>query len=132
MWLWFGRKAKVRRVKGGRQEKRKCPECDATAMFVEVEVKKTYTAYVVVDLFDTESTKFACESCGEFMDLEDTGEPELSAREQARKANADAKAEAKRKKELQRAADKARAQAQQREDDLDDELAAMKARLGLD
>jgi predicted nucleic-acid-binding Zn-ribbon protein len=132
VWLQLGRKSKVQPVPGGREEKRKCPECDKTGTFVEVTVKKTYTAYVLVNLFDTESTSFMCKACKEIMDLDATLTPELSPREQAEAERAKARAEAERKATLEAAADKARAEAAEREEALDDELAAMKARLGLD
>jgi predicted RNA-binding Zn-ribbon protein involved in translation (DUF1610 family) len=132
MWLVFGRKKKIKPLEGGRRERRTCPECGANTTFIEVSVEKTYTAYVVVDLFDSESTAFQCKECGEVMDLERTQEPELSAREKAKLAKAQAKAEAQRKKELEAAAKKARAEAVAKEEALDDELAAMKARLGID
>lgn len=143
MWFFFGRKSKVRPAKDGRRERRTCPECDADTTFVEVTVEKTYTAYAVVDLFDTKSTAFACSECQEVMDFDRTLEPQLSPREKAKLAKAEAKAEAERAKaqakadaeqKRQRAArakrqkDEARAQ----ENALDDELTAMKARLGLD
>ncbi len=143
MFLWFGRKSKIRRVKDGRRERRRCPECDADTTFIEVTVEKTYTAYVVVDLFDTESTAFCCSDCEEVMDFARTLEPNLSPREKAKLAKAEAKAEAERveaeakaeaerKQQREARAQRLKDQARAQESALDDELSAMKARLGLD
>ncbi|MGH1344590.1 MAG: hypothetical protein ACRBN8_23730 [Nannocystales bacterium] len=143
MWFFFGRKSKVRPVKGGRRERRKCPDCGADTTFIEVKVEKTYTAYAVVDLFDTESTAFACSECSEVMSLDRTLEPNLSPREKAKRAKAEAKAqaeraeaqakaEAERKKQREAQAKRRREEVRAQETALDDELSAMKARLGLD
>ena len=143
MWAVFGRKKKIKPVRDGRRERRKCPLCGADTTFIEVSIEKKFTAYVVVDLFNTESTGFQCEACDEVMDLEDTHEPELSEREKKKLAKARAKAEAERerklaeaeearKREIRRAAEEARAEKAEKESQLDDELAAMKARMGID
>lgn len=143
MWFLFGRKSKVRPLKDGRRERRKCPDCDADTTFVEVKVEKKYTAYVVVDLFNTESTAFACSECQEVMDFDRTLEPDLSPREKAKLAKAEAKleaqrakaqaeAEAERKRQREAQAKRRQEEARAQEDALDDELTAMKARLGLD
>ncbi len=143
MWFLFGRKSKVRPLKDGRRERRKCPDCDADTTFVEVNVEKKYTAYVVVDLFNTESTAFACSECQEVMDFDRTLEPDLSPREKAKLAKAEAKleaqrakaqaeAEAERKRQREAQAKRRQEEARAQEDALDDELTAMKARLGLD
>ncbi len=132
MWFVFGRKKKIRPLSGGRSRRRKCPKCGADTTFVEVEVETTYTAYIAIDLFDTESTAFQCRACDEVMALEDTNAPELTAKEKAAEEKARLKAREKRKKQLALEAKKARKEAQAKEDALDDELAAMKARLGID
>ncbi len=143
MWLQLGRKSKVRPLEGGRRERRKCPDCDADTTFFEVKVKKKYTAFFVVDLFDTESTAFSCSECLEVMDLDRTLEPNLSprekaklakaeAKEEAQRAKAKAKADAERKKKQEAQAKRRQDEARAQENALDDELTAMKARLGLD
>ncbi len=132
MWFVFGRRKKTRAVRGGRAERRTCPKCDANTTFFEVKVEKTYTAYVVVDLLDTESTAFICKNCDEVMDLGDTLPPKLSPREQAKVDAAKAKAAAERQRRIAADAAAARAETQQKEEQLDDALAAMKARLGID
>jgi phosphoenolpyruvate synthase/pyruvate phosphate dikinase len=143
MWFVFGRKKKIKPLRDGRRERRKCPLCGEDTTFIEVAVEKKYTAYVVVDLFNTESTAFQCKACDEVMDLESTHEPNLSEREKKKLAKAQAKAEAKRarqqaeeeaarKRQIKEAAEQARAEKAAKENQLDDELAAMKARMGLD
>lgn len=126
--LMFGRKGKVPRVVDGQLEKRRCPECGKTTVFRECLVRKTYTAYHFVDLWSSESTQFACDACGSVMDLDETEAPELSAREaqpreqlQAKRAAIEAKREQLRQQR----------EVQQREDAIEDELAAMKRKLGL-
>ncbi len=143
MFFLFGRKSKAKAVEDGEVHVRRCPMCDATTKFYEVSVEKTYTAWVAVKLWESESTAFACSACREVMQLDATLEPELSERERARLEKQQAKLEAKRAKEkakeeaAQRKRIAARAEAARkekaaREEALDDELAAMKARLGID
>jgi ribosomal protein S27E len=127
----FGRKSKARLVPDGRFEKRKCPECEKTAVFRECLVANKYHVFFVVDVFDTESTKFACDRCGSVMDLDDTLDPELTEKEkqQAAIAAKEAAIAAKQRQlEQQKARDREAAKAQ----NVEDELAAMKKRLGID
>jgi ribosomal protein S27E len=135
-FLMFGRKGKVRRVPDGQFEKRRCPECGKTTVFRECVVEKTYTAYHFVNLWSSESTQFCCDACGSVMDLAETEAPELSTREQAQLEALEAKqaAIAAKQAELEqlRAKDEAKTRKQAREQAVDDELAAMKARLWLD
>lgn len=130
--LLFGRKKKVKPVKDGRVQRRKCPECGETTEFREATVKKTYTAYHFVNLWDSEDTAWVCSECHEVFDLDDTDAPELTAKERAQQ-DAIAKKEAKIAAKNAELAEKQRKQqAQQREAALDDELADMKKKLGLD
>lgn len=135
-FVMFGRKGKVRRIPDGQFEKRRCPECDKTTVFRECVVKKTYTAYHFVNLWTSESTQFSCDACGSVMDLEDTLDPELSERERAKLEGQRAQLEAKEAKiaakKARLASAQAKAQAEAKEDAVEDELAAMKKRLGLD
>ena len=112
MWFVFGRKKKTRPLEGGRSRRRKCPKCGADTTFVEVEVETTYTAYVVVDLFDTESIAFQCGACSEVMALENTNAPELSAKEKLAEEKARLEARETRRKTLALQAKKAREEAQ--------------------
>ena len=131
-FVLFGRKGKVRRVPDGQFEKRRCPECGKTTVFRECVVEKTYTAYHFVNLWSSKSTQFSCDDCGSVMDLDDTLNPELSEREKAELAALEDKKRAIEAKQAK--ADRLRRQRQEqaRERDIDDELSAMKARLGLD
>jgi ribosomal protein S27E len=135
-FLLFGSKGKARRVPDGQFEKRRCPECGKTTVFRECVVEKTYTAYHFVNLWSSESTKFCCDACGSVMDLDETEAPELSAREQAKLEALETKqaAIAAKQAELEQLQAKQAAQTRKdaRDKALDDELAAMKARLGLD
>jgi hypothetical protein len=132
MAVLFGKKEKVKRVRGGREERRQCPECDATTTFREVTVHKEWTAYHVVKLWDSEKIAFQCDACDEVMDLDDTEEPELSAGEKAQQAKLREKHDriAAKKAELERL--QRHKEAQDQDQAIDDELAAMKKKLGLD
>ncbi|HWB81973.1 MAG TPA: hypothetical protein VG755_43725 [Nannocystaceae bacterium] len=128
----FGRKSKARLVEDGRFEKRRCPECGKTAVFRECLVTNKYHVFFVVDVFDTESTKFACDKCGAVMDLDDTKDPELTEKEKQQQAAIAAKeaeiAAKQRALEQQKMRERDAAKAQ----GVEDELAAMKKRLGID
>ena len=132
MAVLFGKKEKVKRVRGGRVERRKCPECGATTKFREVTVSKKWTAYHVVKLWDSEKIAFQCDACDEIMDLDDTDSPELTAKEKAQQAKlAEKQARiAAKKAELDRL--QRQKEAAQQEQAIDDELAAMKKKLGVD
>ncbi len=95
-------------------------------------VQKSYTAYHFVELWSSEDTAFACSACGEVVDLDDTAAPELTAKERARR-DAIAKKEAElAAKERELAALERKRKSEAREAALDDELADMKKKLGLD
>lgn len=132
MFVWWNKKGKARRVEDGDFEKRKCPECGKTAVFREVLVKSEVSVFSVVKLWDSEATKYACDRCGSIMDLDDTEDPELTAREQKRLEKQQAKAleDAQKKREAREARWKAEEVA--REEQIDDEIADMKKRLGID
>lgn len=131
----FGSKGKARRVPDGQFEKRRCPECGKTTVFRECVVHKTYTAYHFVNLWSSESTQFACDACGALMELDQTLPPELSEREQVQQRALEAKQAAIVAKQAELERIRAKREAEEREDtrrkSIDDELAAMKARLGL-
>ncbi len=133
---WFGRKGKARRVPDGQFEKRRCPECGKTTVFRECVVKSEYTVYSVVKLWDSEKTQFACDACGSLMDLDDSLPPELSEREKQQQERLERKQAAidAKKSEVERR--QAQRDHEQRENTrlqaVEDELAEMKKRLGLD
>ena len=128
----FGRKSKARLVPDGRFEKRRCPECGKTAVFREALVNHKYHVFWALELFGTESTKFCCDKCSAMMDLDDTLEPELTEKEKAQQealAAKEAKVEAKRRElEDRKARERDAAKAQS----VEDELAQMKKKLGLE
>lgn len=134
-FVMFGRKGKVRRVPDGQFEKRKCPECERTTVFRECVVSQTYTAYHFVNLWTSELTKFCCDACSAVLELDETDEPELSPREQARKDEQDAALRAKQSriaaKQARLSEQRAQAREEAAEEAVEDELAAMKKRLGL-
>lgn len=125
MVLWFGQEKKAKVVRGGERVRRRCPECGATTSFVECRVESKFTAYSVINLWDDQSTGYMCSACQSVMEMEDTLDPELTAAE--REALAQERARA------LEAARSERAQAKARQDaEIDDELAALKRKLGQD
>jgi hypothetical protein len=139
-FVMFGTKGKTRRVPDGRVETRHCPECDKTTTFHECEVETTFTAYHFLDLWSSKATQFGCSACGSLMPLDKTAEPALSASERAAAVAAQAKAAALAAKEaliaakqaaLRRLEDEREAARQKvaREQAVEDELAALKARI---
>jgi ribosomal protein S27E len=134
-FVMFGSKGKARRVPDGQFEKRRCPECGKTTVFRECVVERTFTAYHFIDLWSSKSTKFCCDACGAVMALDETLAPELSEREQAQLEALEAKQAAIAAKQAEverlRAQREAEGRKQTRAQAVEDELAAMKARLGL-
>lgn len=123
MFVWLSTKKRARRVENGRKLRRKCPECGATTDFYECVVERSVSAFSVVKLWDGESTAYACSACGEVTELGDTHEPELTAREQRELAEQRTRALEAAKREREQAATAKRQQ-------VDDELAALKRKLG--
>jgi hypothetical protein len=128
----FGKSEKVKRVSDGRVERRKCPKCGKTTEFHEVVVRSKWTAYRFVKLWDSETTAFLCKACEEVMDLDDTEEPELTKKELEQRGKLEEREKIVAAKAAEAAARKAESDAQQQEQAIDDELAAMKKRLGIE
>ena len=63
----FGKKSSVKLVEDGEFEKRRCPKCDETTIFREVEVDNSITAYKLVELFEWVGKAFMCEACDEII-----------------------------------------------------------------
>ena len=124
MIIWWKNKKRARPVRGGRRVKRKCPECGETTHFRECSVKHDVSVYSL-KLWNDEYRAFSCSSCDEVMELDDTLEPELSAREQRELERERQRALEASRRERERA--KAEVQRQ-----VDDELAALKRKLGKD
>lgn len=121
MFLIFGRKTKYRPIEGSRRIRRRCPECSQEAEILECERLHTYEAYFV-SLFDTSSTVWVCSACKEEVELPDALLPGDDAE---RKRKAIESAEQARAAQRRQLADKAEAIKSK----VEDELAAMKARL---
>ncbi len=127
----IGNATKVAEVPGGRVERRKCPHCGKTTRFREVLVTKKWSAYVVVKLWSSEATAFRCDACKEVVDLDDTGPPELTAKELEQQRKLEEKQKRVDAKAAELARKQAAAEAERQEKAIDDELAAMKKKLGL-
>lgn len=127
--FWVGSKSKVRRVPDGQTLKRACPECGTTALFRECVVKKEYSVYSVLTLWDSTSTACACSACDSVMSLEESQPPQLSAREEAKQrkiAEKEARVAEKRRKAAALQAEKAK---RSRDAHIDAELEALKRKL---
>ena len=124
MLFWGGRKRKAKTLRGGRVERRKCPECGETGDFRQVEVKDSYSAFSV-KLFDDDYRAFSCPKCGEVMDLDKTLAPALSPREQRQLERQQARELAAARAERER-------EAASKQRQVDDELEAIKRKLGMD
>ena len=119
----FGRKTKYRPLAQGGRVRRRCPECGQDAEFVACERVHTYEAYFV-GLFDTRKTVWVCTACKEEVDTAEELPPgEDDAAKQRAELEATERARAARRQQL---AEKAEAVKQK----VEDELAALKAKLG--
>ena len=137
--LWIGRKSKVSRVKDGRKETWRCPECDETCTFFECEVESKVHLYRLIDVWDSKRRVFRCSACDALVQPPDDDasaenhedapdEAQARAAEQRRAEAAAIEREAAR--ELRRA--ERRAESEAKSAKVDDELAALKKKLGLD
>ena len=128
----IGNSKKVKKVPDGRVERRKCPHCGKTTNFREVLITSKWSAYVVVKLWSSETTAFRCDSCDEVVDLDDTEDPELTAKEKKQQAALEEKQKRVDAKAAEAARVQAKVEAERQEQAIDDELAQMKKKLGLD
>lgn len=124
MVFWGGRKRKFRPRPDGRTHRRKCPECGETTEFREGDVHDSYSAFSV-KLFDDDYQAFQCSSCGEVMALDESLEPALTAAEQRA-------LDEQRTRELEAARHEREREEAAKQRQVDDELAAIKRRLGKD
>lgn len=141
MWLIGGRNKKIRTVDGGRSFRARCPSCDAVAPFAEVRVATTYHVFFI-DLFDDAETGVRCASCGDAFTDDDAIEiidralPATEEEQVALEERTLARYEAEfRAKALARQRQSARLETMEnakraREAAIDDELAALRKRLG--
>ena len=113
MWFLFHRKEGTRTVAGGETFTEECPTCQQRTRFAEVEITEKYGVWFV-DVVKDEERAFRCTKCGDVFDLRDT-EPA------AARASASVAKPAPAKPPLDTTAVKKK---------LDDELAALKKRMG--
>ncbi len=149
MFLWVGASKNTRRVKGGDKRRAQCGECRAETTFVEVEIVEKIQLFSVIDVLEDTERAYRCIECdgvfklvskkqtaaGGLEDLspEARKQARQQAREQARQPSAAerraALEEARRERERQ-AAERER-RAAEREARLDDDLLALKRKMGL-
>jgi hypothetical protein len=72
MWLLFGARTKAKRVPGGREVERACPECKTVTRWAECDVKDRYHVFFV-SLGSTTVRRLVCTRCGEDASLEEAG-----------------------------------------------------------
>ena len=118
MWLLFHRNAKTRPVRDGHTFVETCPECHQRARFVEVEIEENFGVWFV-DVVGDKERAYRCGACGETFDMKDEA-----------KAEAPAPAVPARRAVPVRTAEDVAAEKAARELRLDDELAALKKRMG--
>ncbi len=130
MWLLFHCNAKTRLVRDGQTFVETCPQCGRRAKFEEVEHTESYGVFFV-DLVDDRERGYRCRECGEVFDLKDEPTPaerlrvtepaavEPTPRQRAETARAD-----------DVAADRRRAATEAKANQIEDELAELKKRLG--
>jgi len=118
-WLLHG-STKTRRVAGGRVLHQRCPECHSDTTFHEVEVTTSAGAFFI-DVLSSTDRAFQCSACYETFDLKDTDEDKPS--EPVRPPR-DLAAELLAEKRQREAAVAAKSR------QIDDELAALKRKLG--
>jgi hypothetical protein len=133
MFVWWGTRSKVRPVKGGRKERMECPSCGEVATFRECVAEEALTVFSVVSLSEDREVVYRCGECGELFDLVETPDAGAPARDPAadpeaarRRAAADRAAAERAERERR---ERARAEAR-RAASVEDELAALKRKLG--
>lgn len=124
MFVLFGRRARVKAKRGGRRERRRCPDCAETTDFVESDEKEAFHVFFV-EVYSGDDAVWVCSACGEAMPWEATEPPSRTERERERDARAAAKARARSEKAVAKAA---RRQAKE----IDRELAALKRKVARD
>ena len=114
MWLLFHRNAKTRPVRDGHTFVDTCPECHERTRFVEVEIEENFGVWFV-DVVGDKERAYRCSACGETFDRkgDDAAEPAPPTPAVA-----------------VRTAEQIAAEKAAKEIRIDDELAALKKRLG--
>ena len=118
MWLLFHRNAKTRPVRDGHTFVETCPACHQRARFVEVEIEENFGVWFV-DVVGDKERAYRCTACAETFDMKD------DATEEAAPAPAP-----RRPAVAVRTDEEIAAERDAREIRLDDELAALKKRMG--
>ena len=129
MWLLFHRNAKTRLVKDGHCFIERCPQCGRDARFEEVEQTESYGVFFV-DLVGDRERGYRCRECGEVFDLKDepaAARPAAASSSTTTERPIDAERERERVEQVAQARrDAVEAKANQ----IEDELAELKKRLG--
>jgi hypothetical protein len=134
VFLWLGTSKQTRRVKGGRKQRAFCPECGEETTFVEVEIHEKLQLFAVLDLLEDKERAFRCLECDLVGQLFENGEVpagvledlSLAAAERLERARA-----AERLAQATRDRERRERECRAREARADEELAALKARMGL-
>lgn len=112
MWLLFHSNTKTRAVKDGERFEETCPSCKEHATFIEVEIEDNVGVWFV-DVVGDKRRAFRCTSCTGTFDLKEEPVRALP------KERAQIASESPKRREARRIAS-----------EIEDELAAIKARLG--
>lgn len=135
MWLLFHRNSKARVVRGGEQFVQDCPSCHSNARFFEVEVEENVGVWFVDIVGDT-SRAFKCGACGDVFDAKGKPatktEPPTTAREIERDREIRALEAELARREAERAAEARKEAAEAKANQIEDELALLKKRVGRD
>jgi len=129
MWMLFHHRSKTKPVADGETFTQRCPSCDKTAEFHEVEVSQGVGAFFV-DLVEDRERAYRCGACGDTFDVADQAPDQsldLESLPSPEEIEASQKAERQR---LAAAAQARREIAERKANQIEDELAAIKRRLG--
>lgn len=129
MWLLFHRNAKTRVIRDGRSFLETCPECERRVRFDEVEVSESFGVFFV-DLVSDKERKYRCSACGDVFDLRDEADQSPPAQPATRSAPALARERAAAEARLRAQDEQRRAQSEAKANQIEDELAELKKRLG--
>jgi len=116
MWLIVGGRTKVQRIEGGREVQRRCTECEKVTTFAECDMLDRVEVFFV-SLLDMKSRRMVCMTCGDDLDMSEVSATALASSRAAAPAST-----------RQVAAPASRPKPDDPE--IDDMLAALKARIG--
>jgi len=112
MWFLAHRKGSTKVVPDGQTFTEECPTCQKRTRFVEVAITSDYGLFFVIDMIKDEERAFCCCTCGDVFDLKDDQRPAAPAPKPVVAVKPDREAVAKIERKI------------------DDELAALKKRMG--